>query len=44
MDGVERVERGEIELGGCTIIVDESPAWKLSHRECGLELGQLPAS
>lgn len=39
MEGVWRAERGEAESGGCTIIVDESPAWKCSA--CGVEFGVL---
>lgn len=39
IDAFEAAERGEAELGGCVIIVDESPAWKCTI--CGFEFGQL---
>ncbi|MDQ1546079.1 MAG: hypothetical protein QOH69_983 [Actinomycetota bacterium] len=40
-DGFQRAERGEIEFGDCVIIEGESPAWKCTNVECGLEFGQL---
>ena len=41
VEGVQRADRGEVELGGCMIIEDVSPAWKCSNPECGLEFGKL---
>ncbi len=38
-DAFEAVERGEFVLGGCEIIEGETPAWKCSNPECGLEFG-----
>lgn len=40
-DLFEQESRGEVALGGCGIIVGESPAWRCRNPECVHEWGDV---